>query len=284
MKQLFYNKNTGDRIQNRVISYVLYTLSCILIILSFAGLLNTYDKKTETAIVLGKDSYTPYQDEYEKMLYPTVRITAGFSTGSGVIIPLSPPLSKGETGGFYILTAAHVVENQSVVNVEVYPSKIKIDAEVVITDTDKDLALLRITNPPQSPSKSPHPPFAKGEKGGLERLNKGGFYNATLAPKDYTPYIFTPIYTVGCSLGLLPRPSQGIISVIEQDHWEVTSPVLPGNSGGPVYDARTFEVIGIAVWVKVYQYQLVTTMAGIVPINQIYEFLTEYERTKEPKN
>ena len=28
----------------------------------------------------------PYQAEYEQMLYPCVRITAGFSTGSGVVI------------------------------------------------------------------------------------------------------------------------------------------------------------------------------------------------------
>jgi len=89
-------------------------------------------------------------------------------------------------------------------------------------------------------------------------------------PKDYKPYIFTPVYTIGCSLGLNPRPSQGIISVIGTDNWEVTSPILPGNSGGPVYDAKTYQVIGIAVWVKVYDRQLVTTMAGIVPINEIY--------------
>jgi len=283
MKQLFYNKNTGDRIQNTVISYVLYTLSCILIILSFAGLLNTYDKETETVIVLGKTPYRPYQDEYEKMLYPTVRITSSSGTGSGVVISYKLQVksyeSKPETCNLqpetFILTAAHVVDNQSVVDIELYDSTV-ITASVVVTDTVKDLALLRITNPPQSPSKSPQPPFAKGEKGGLERLNKWGFYNATLAPKDYTPYIFTPIYTVGCSLGLAPRPSQGIISVIGKDNWEVTSPVLPGNSGGPVYDARTFEVIGIAVWVKVYQYQLVTTMAGIVPIQEIYKFLDNH--------
>lgn len=276
MKRLFYNKNTGDRIQNRVISYVLYTLSCILIILSFAGLLNTYDKKTETAIVLGKGSYIPYQDEYEKMLYPTVRISSPSGVGSGVVIDVTKVTTvtkvTGSAGslqaGCYIITAAHVVEDKTTVNIELYNSEI-ITGTVVITDTVKDLALLRITNPPQSP-------FNKGG-------SKGGFYNATLAPKDYTPYIFTPIYTVGCSLGLLPRPSQGIISVVEQDHWEVTSPVLPGNSGGPVYDAKTFKVIGIAVWVKVYQYQLVTTMAGIVPIQTIYEFLN-HKDTKSTKN
>jgi S1-C subfamily serine protease len=230
-----------------MISYVLYTLSCILIILSFAGLLNIYDKETETAIVLGKASYTPYQDEYEKMLYPTVRISSPAGTGSGVIFNHKD--TKDTKNTIYILTACHVVDKQSVVNVELYDSTV-ITASVVITDTTKDLALLCAL---------------------CDSVVKT--YSAKLAPKDYTPYIFTPIYTVGCSLGLLPRPSNGIITVVDKDHWEVSSPVLPGNSGGPVFDGRTYEVIGIAVWVKVYQYQLVTTMAGIVPINQIYEFL-----------
>jgi S1-C subfamily serine protease len=203
----------------------------------------------------------PYQDEYERMLYPTVRITAGFSTGSGVIIDLSDKSDRYSSGAIhrtYILTAAHVVENETTVSVELYNLEV-ITGTVVITDTTKDLALIRIINPPQSPF----------DKGG----SKGGFYSARLAPESYQAYLFTPVYTVGCSLGLLPRPSQGIISAITTDSWEVSSPILPGNSGGPVYDARTYEVIGIAVWVKVYNGQLVTTMAGIVPINQIYEFL-----------
>ena len=186
----------------------------------------------------------PYQDEYEKMLYPTVRITAGYSTGSGVIIA-----TTDEHRYTQIITAAHVVENQSVVDIELYDSSV-ITGTVVITDTGKDLALIRT------------------------QINADfRIYGANLAHQGYTPYIFTPVYTVGCSLGLEPRPSQGIISVIGKYNWEVTSPVLPGNSGGPVYDGRTYEVIGIAVWVKVCQGQLVTTMAGIVPINEIYEFL-----------
>jgi len=199
-----------------------------------------------------KEPRNPYQDEYERMLYPTVRITAGFSTGSGVIFH-----RKDAKEEVYILTACHVVENETTVSVELYDSTV-ITASVVITDTAKDLALL----------------CASAVKP----------YYARLAPKNYTPYIFTPVYTVGCSLGLTPRPSQGIISVIGKYNWEVTSPVLPGNSGGPVYDARTYEVIGIAVWVKVCQGQLVTTMAGIVPINQIYEFLDSHEDTKALRN
>ena len=181
----------------------------------------------------------PYQDEYERMFYPTVRITAGFSTGSGVVISHTQ---------IYILTAAHVVEDESTVNIELYNATV-ITGTVVITDTIRDLALIK--------------PF------GLIS------YQAQLAPRKYTPYLFTPVWAVGCSLGLPPRPSQGIISVIESDHWEITAPILPGNSGGPVYDARTYEVIGIAVWVKVYGNQLVTTMAGVVHIQDIYTFLDQ---------
>jgi S1-C subfamily serine protease len=189
----------------------------------------------------------PYQDEYEQMLYPTVRINSPAGTGSGVIFETTDSHRYTQ-----ILTAAHVVEDQSIVDIELYDST-SITGTVVITDTDKDLALIRV-------------------------IRVKDIYSASLASQNYTPYIFTPVYTVGCSLGLNPRPSQGIISVIESDHWEVTSPILPGNSGGPVFDARTYEVIGIAVWVKVCQGQLVTTMAGIVPINQIYEFLEKVDK------
>jgi len=204
----------------------------------------------------------PYQEEYERMLYPVVRITSDSGTGTGVFIDVTKVTTV--TGG-YIITAAHVVEDENMVSVEIYSDtgcRIQ-DAIVVITDTVKDLALIRVETTDST-----------------DYADK--IYKAKLAPENYTPYIFTPIYTVGCSLGLNPRPSQGIISVVESDHWEVTSPILPGNSGGPIFDGRTYQVIGIAVWVKVYNGQLVTTMAGVVPINQIYEFLNHKEH-KEHK-
>ena len=142
------------------------------------------------------------------------------------------------------------MEKESTVSVEIfYPLTTEIEAIVVITDTNRDLALLRTQ---------------------CDSVAK-----ASLAPQNYIPYLFSPVWVVGCSLGLKPRPSFGHLSALCDSvaNWEITAPVLPGNSGGPVYDARTYEVIGIAVWVKVCQGQLVTTMAGIVPINQIYEFL-----------
>lgn len=223
------------------------TLMVILMLGCYQTTENT--ENTEVLVIdLSKTLPTnPYQKEYEKMLYPTVRIKTGFSTGSGVAID------------DYIFTAAHVVGNQSEVTVEIfYPNLSEFSASVVITDTAKDMALIR-------PSK---------------KLP----YSATLANRDYKPYLFAPIYTVGCSLGLKPRPSSGIISVIEDTYWGISAPVLPGNSGGPVYDAKTYEVIGISVWINTCQGQLVPTMAGIVPIQTIYEFLSHHKDTKDTKN
>ena len=208
-----------------------------------------YQIPEEIVIVRAPIKQHPYQTEYERMLYPTVRITAGWSTGSGVVISVERGAYSVE--GITILTAAHVVEDQSTVDIELYDLTV-ITATVVITDTIRDLAILK----PQ-----------------ITQINTDKIYKAHLAPESYQAYLFTPIYTVGCSLGLLPRPSNGIITAINTDSWEVSSPILPGNSGGPVFDGRTYEVIGIAVWVKTYQGQLITTMAGLVPVNQIYEFL-----------
>ena len=213
-------------------------------------------------------SDNPYQQEYEQMLYPTVRIKTPTSTGSGVIFTAEDAKDAKDT--IYILTAAHVVGEQSEVTVEVfYPnlcptggSSSALSAFVVMTDTNKDLALLRA-------------------------LCASAVNSSQLAPESYTPYLFTPVWAVGCSLGLTPRPSQGIItyisdfSVLSGSYWEISSPILPGNSGGPVYaivpsddgNASTYAVIGIAVWVHTYKNQIVTTMAGIVPIQDIYTFL-----------
>ena len=229
----------------------------------------------------------PYQTEYEQMLYPCVRITAGFSTGSGVLFETT---DKHRWTQISIISAAHVVSDLNTVNIELYNSII-ITGTIVITDTDKDMALIQ------------------------SKINTdftGKIYKAKLASKDYQYFLFTPVWAVGCSLGLEPRPSYGHITAITTPFYSpltkgdlgkqippyerglggcygISAPILPGNSGGPVYacpeprfgNARTYQVIGIAVWVKVYDGQLVTTMAGVVPINQIYEFLEPRINTNE---
>jgi S1-C subfamily serine protease len=218
----------------------------------------------------------PYQQLYDDLLYPSVRITTDEGIGSGVIIYHK---DTKDTKEIYILTAGHVVGNEALVSVELFGSTESLPAFVVATDTGKDLALLKIAiNPPASP-------FAKG---GLR-----GIFPAKLASRNYVPYIFTPIWVVGCSLGLSPRPTEGCITAIthhkdtedtknslcslclsgESYYWEMNAPIWPGNSGGGVFLKDTHELIGIAVWVKICQGQLASTVGGIVPLQTIYEFL-----------
>ena len=230
---------------------------------------------TEIEIVIVRapeKNRNPYQTEYEQMLYPTVRINSPSGTGSGVIIATTDAHRYTQIS---IISAAHVVSDLNTVNIELYDSTI-LTGTVIITDTIKDIVLI---------------------KAEINTDSKTKIYTAKLADKDYIPYLFSPVWAVGCSLGLDPRPSSGHITAINSNSWEISAPILPGNSGGPVYaksqrssparslrcsddfgDAYEYEVIGIAVWVKVCQGQLVTTMAGIVPIQEIHNFLKQVNK------
>jgi S1-C subfamily serine protease len=260
------------------------TLVIILAIMIMA--VNTLETTSDvTVIKMLPADYNPYQKLYDEMLYPTVRIENDDGVGSGVIINMeySDHVAVALTRSMhsiFVLTAAHVVGNQSVVTVTLYSQNVitSLSASVVITDTTKDLALLAT-----DPLRAGH---------GITQT-----YSAKLANKNYVPYLFTPVYAVGCSLGLNPRPSFGHITNVganqcvrpsdkgqtlgsaPTDFWEISAPILPGNSGGPVFTADTHEVIGIAVWVKVYHGQLITTMAGVVPITEIYKFLDSATKT-----
>jgi len=206
----------------------------------------------------------PYQALYEDLLYPSVRITTDEGIGSGVIIANEQVAISNEQCSLlnaqyvYILTAGHVVGNAALVNVELFGSTESLPAFVVSTDTDKDLALIRIDN---SSLITHH-------------------YYARLAPRGYVPYIFTPVWVIGCSLGLVPRPTAGEITATFGPDWEMNASIWPGNSGGGVFLKDTHELIGIAVWVKICQGQLASTMGGIVTLQNIYEFLESIPLTQ----
>lgn len=170
-------------------------------------------------VAVGTNS--PYDAEMNAVVRierPTVSTTGtnGTSVGSGFLIT--------KTG--LLLTAAHVVGNQTNVTVKTrqnitYPGK------VLALDNSRDLALVKITSP----------------------LND--FATLKLAPG--VPLTGTDAIAIGAPLGLSWSLTKGIVSGIRQlrvaQVAQFDTPIDPGNSGGPLIDSDSKQVIGVISFV-----------------------------------
>lgn len=217
----------------------------------------------------------------QHMLLPTVQLRGSGTVGSGVIV-YSEPNSVGPAGGevhagatTLVLTAYHVVlevigaddEGLRLDEVHVFGvdgtddsvSDSVVSARLVAHDSGRDIALLKL----ESDRRFPH----------VAKL----ISVEDLAAVD----IFTPTYAVGCPLGNNPLPTIGEVSskrkvVGEQDFWMINAPTFFGNSGGGVYLARNYKLIGISSMIYTYgkTYPTVVPHMGLfVPLNVIYEWL-----------
>lgn len=138
----------------------------------------------------------------------------------------SQPLSLGS--GFFvrpdvIATNFHVVEGASNGYVKLVSQETKFGIDgVVAVDIERDLILLHVSG-------AKAPSLSLGENGGVE--------------------VGDAVYVVGNPEGLEGTFSAGIVSGIRKipqgSLIQVTAPISPGSSGGPVLDGRG-EVIGIA--------------------------------------
>jgi serine protease Do len=139
-------------------------------------------------------------------------------SGSGVIV--SP---DGE-----VLTNWHVVDKAVQVRCLLYDGR-AMDAEVVGTDKDTDLAVVRLARPDLSPV-----PFA--ELGDSDVLKEGDFVMAMGAPWGLSRSVSIGI--VSCTRRFLPESS-------EYSLWlQTDASISPGNSGGPLVNTDG-KVIGI---------------------------------------
>jgi serine protease Do len=158
---------------------------------------------------------------WEGFAGPTVRRRAN-SLGSGFIIH--------EDG--YVVTNNHVIDRASKITVELADGR-KLPAEVVSSDTEADLAILRIADP------KPLPVLELGDSSDL--------------------MIGEPAIAVGNPLGYSHTVSTGIVSALHRDLGEGDSgmkdliqtdaAINPGNSGGPLLNAYG-QVIGINTAVR----------------------------------
>ncbi len=140
-------------------------------------------------------------------------------SGSGVVI--SP---EGE-----VLTNWHVVDKALECRCLLYDGR-ALDAEVVGTDKDTDLALLRLEVPPDAP------PTPYAELGDSTALVEGDFVMAMGAPWGLSRSVSIGI--VSCARRFLPGHS-------EYSLWlQTDASISPGNSGGPLVNTDG-EVVGI---------------------------------------
>jgi len=139
-------------------------------------------------------------------------------SGSGVIV--SP---EGE-----VLTNWHVVDKAVQVRCLLYDGR-AMDAEVVGTDKDTDLAVVRLARPDPSPV-----PYA--ELGDSDVLKEGDFVMAMGAPWGLSRSVSIGI--VSCTHRFLPESS-------EYSLWlQTDASISPGNSGGPLVNTDG-QVVGI---------------------------------------
>ncbi|MBW3611688.1 MAG: serine protease [Actinobacteria bacterium] len=139
-----------------------------------------------------------------------------------VISPLgrgSAWVAGAEDGRSVLVTNAHVLgpEAQPGSTVSLIREELRIDGEVVRIDVERDLAVVAVDQP-------------------LEPL----------AVTDELPRVGDPVLVVGSPLGLEQSVVGGIVSALRGEHIQISAPLNPGNSGGPVVDADG-RVIGVAV-------------------------------------
>ena len=139
-------------------------------------------------------------------------------SGSGVIVS-----SDGK-----VLTNWHVVDKAVQVRCLLYDGR-AMDAEVVGSDKDTDLAVVRLKRPDPSPV-----PFA--ELGDSDVLKEGDFVMAMGAPWGLSRSVSIGI--ISCTHRFLPESS-------EYSLWlQTDASISPGNSGGPLVNT-TGQVVGI---------------------------------------
>lgn len=142
--------------------------------------------------------------------------------GTGTIVASGP-------WGSDILTVQHVVDGAWDMHASVR-DRTKVAARTVAQDADRDLALVR--------TKEPDLQFAR----------LGGSHDLADRLGVRVALVGYPIPDEFQDEGLRQAPSidVGILSSVRNGTLEVTLPIVPGESGAPVFIADTGEIVGIA--------------------------------------
>ena len=127
-------------------------------------------------------------------------------------------------------TNNHVVEGATHLFAYFTESKLKYKAETLFVDSDNDLALVKITDPKFS---------------GFPAIN----YGFKLSTEDVGTEVFVLGYPRVDTMGEEVKLTTGVVSSRSgfqgnQSQYQVSAPIQPGNSGGPLFN-ESGELIGI---------------------------------------
>ncbi len=179
---------------------------------------------------------------YDMVVLPSVKIIANNAVGSGVII--HSELVTTDTYESYVLTAYHIVKaaveskTGEDIKIDVYNGN-KCDTDRVVANlldynVDIDIAILK---------------FSSITKYGVARINT-----------DNSIQILDKVIAVGCPIGYLPIPTEGIIACNRLmlgniKYYLSTANMIFGSSGGGLFTDTKGELIGIVSMIPVFNYE-----------------------------
>jgi serine protease Do len=225
-------------------------------------------KQSEPSVVLIKTTvhgvqqiYNPFQnDPFFKQFFGQLPQSQPFSvqaSGSGFIIR-----RDGDTA--YVATNAHVVFQADKVQVLLSTGR-QVDAEVVGSDDDADLAILKIHGSNLPPALT---------LGNSSSLQQGQFVLAIGEPESFQNSVSLGIVSATHRTGIQAGGGPGFPVFHYADMIQITTPINPGNSGGPLIttDGR---VVGINAVVA----EEAQAIGFSIPINLAEPVLAEIETT-----
>ncbi|WP_054026458.1 S1C family serine protease [Bacillus sp. FJAT-28004] len=127
-----------------------------------------------------------------------------------------------------LITNAHVVAGSHLVKIKTADAR-ELDGEVIGISTDTDIAVVRVKD------------LAGTEPLQVEREERAEVGDEVLAVGS--PLGFQNTVTTGIISGL--GRSFKIDSYLYSDLYQISAPIAPGNSGGPLVDQKTGSVLGI---------------------------------------
>ena len=183
---------------------------------------------------------------YQNLLPSVVHIRVSSRLDTGLISPSIPRLplpqdprdffQQGEGSGFvwdddgHIVTNNHVIQGAERVTVT-FADRVEIEAKVIGTDPDSDLAVLELEEPKEGSRPAP--------LGDSDSLQVGQVAVAIGNPFGQQ---FTMTSGIISALGRTISSSNSVFSIPEVI--QTDAPINPGNSGGPLLD-RAGRVIGV---------------------------------------